>query len=70
MKDNIIFVFPGQGVQNVGMGAEIWRDFASARYAYEMVSDILKTDIVKINDTVITPIVSLKIIFKSYILAF
>jgi [acyl-carrier-protein] S-malonyltransferase len=57
MKDNIIFVFPGQGVQNVGMGAEIWRDFASARYAYEMVSDILKTDIVKImhhgSDTVL-----------------
>ena len=48
MQDNIVFLFPGQGSQFVGMGAEIWRDFASARYAFEMVSDVLKTDIVKI----------------------
>lgn len=48
MQDNIVFLFPGQGSQFIGMGAEIWRDFASARYAFEMVSDVLKTDIVKI----------------------
>lgn len=48
MNENIIFVFPGQGVQNIGMGAEVWRDFSAARFVFEQVSDITKKDIVKI----------------------
>ncbi len=48
MQDKIIFVFPGQGAQYVGMGADIYHDFASARYVFEQVSDISKRDMVKI----------------------
>lgn len=48
MQDKIIFVFPGQGVQYIGMGADIYRDFASARYVFEQVSDISKRDMAKI----------------------
>ena len=49
MNDNIIFVFPGQGVQNFGMGAEIWRDFAVARYAYQEVSTAFGQDVANIS---------------------
>ncbi len=48
MQEKIIFVFPGQGAQYVGMGADLFRDFASARYVFEQVSDISKRDIAKI----------------------
>ena len=48
MQDKIIFVFPGQGAQYVGMGADVYRDFASARYVFEQVSDIAKRDMAKI----------------------
>jgi [acyl-carrier-protein] S-malonyltransferase len=48
MQDKIIFVFPGQGAQYVGMGADVYRDFASARYVFEQVSDISKRDMAKI----------------------
>lgn len=48
MQDKIIFVFPGQGAQYVGMGADVFRDFASARYVFEQVADIAKRDIAKI----------------------
>lgn len=48
MQDKVIFVFPGQGAQYVGMGADIYHDFASARYVFEQVSDISKRDMVKI----------------------
>lgn len=48
MQEKIIFVFPGQGAQYVGMGADVFRDFASARYVFEQVSDIAKCDIAKI----------------------
>lgn len=48
MSEKIIFVFPGQGAQYVGMGADVFRDFASARYVFEQVSDIAKRDVAKI----------------------
>lgn len=48
MSDKIIFVFPGQGAQYVGMGADLFRDFVAARYIFEQVSDIAKRDMVKI----------------------
>lgn len=48
MQEKIIFVFPGQGAQYVGMGADVFRDFASARYVFEQVSDIAKRDIPRI----------------------
>ena len=48
MQEKIIFVFPGQGAQYVGMGADVWRDFAAARYVFQEVSDIAKRDMVQI----------------------
>lgn len=48
MQEKIIFVFPGQGAQYIGMGADIWRDFVSVRYVFELVSDIAKRDIKKL----------------------
>lgn len=49
MQDKIIFVFPGQGAQYVGMGADVFNDFAVARYVFEQVSDVAKRDIAKIS---------------------
>lgn len=40
MKENIIFVFPGQGAQYVGMGKDLFDNFAVARYTFEYVSDL------------------------------
>lgn len=48
MQEKIIFVFPGQGAQYVGMGADVWRDFAAARYVFQEVSDIAKRDMTQI----------------------
>ncbi|MBP3340264.1 MAG: ACP S-malonyltransferase [Alphaproteobacteria bacterium] len=48
MQEKIIFVFPGQGAQYVGMGADVFHEFASARYVFEQVSDIAKRDIAKL----------------------
>lgn len=49
MNEKIIFVFPGQGSQYVGMGADVFRDFAAARYVYEEVSDVVRRDVAKIS---------------------
>lgn len=43
--NNIIFVFPGQGAQYEGMGKDIFKDFAAARYAFQEISDISKKNI-------------------------
>ncbi|MBR1954217.1 MAG: ACP S-malonyltransferase [Alphaproteobacteria bacterium] len=48
MSEKIIFVFPGQGAQYVGMGADLCRDFPAAWHVFEQVSDISKRDISKI----------------------
>lgn len=48
MKEKIIFVFPGQGAQYVGMGKDVFNEFATARYTFEQVSDIVHKDIAKI----------------------
>lgn len=48
MQEKIIFVFPGQGVQYVGMGADIWSSFSSARCVFEQVSDFAKRDMPRI----------------------
>lgn len=48
MQEKIIFVFPGQGAQYVGMGADVFHDFAVARYVFDQVSDIAKRDMTKI----------------------
>lgn len=48
MQEKIIFVFPGQGAQYVGMGADLCRDFPAAWHVFEQVSDIAKRDMSKI----------------------
>ena len=46
---NIMYIFPGQGSQYVGMGSDIYTEFASAREVYQHASDILKFDVAKLS---------------------
>ena len=47
-EQRILFVFPGQGSQYVGMGSDLCRDYAVAREVYEQASDVLGYDIAKL----------------------
>lgn len=44
----IMFVFPGQGSQYVGMGSDLIRDFPIARQLYAQANDVLGYDLVKL----------------------
>ncbi|MBT3393864.1 MAG: ACP S-malonyltransferase [Waddliaceae bacterium] len=48
MKKNIIFIFPGQGAQYVGMGKDFAENFSIARETLEESDDILGTKLSKI----------------------
>lgn len=41
MSQRIAFVFPGQGSQTVGMGADIFQASPAARSVYEIADDAL-----------------------------
>ncbi len=48
MKEKIIFVFPGQGAQYVGMAKDIFSEFAVVRYAFEEIETITGRNIADI----------------------
>lgn len=48
MNEKIIFVFPGQGAQYVGMCKELFNEFAAVRHTFEEVSDISHRNIANI----------------------
>jgi [acyl-carrier-protein] S-malonyltransferase len=49
MSDNIGFLFPGQGSQSVGMGADLYDKYPDARNVYDRAVDILEIDIREIS---------------------
>ena len=48
MKEKIVFLFPGQGAQYKGMGQDLYKNFAAARYVFEYVSDLAHCDMKKL----------------------
>ena len=42
------FMFPGQGVQVVGMGKDFYENYAEAKQVYENASEILEIDMKKL----------------------
>jgi [acyl-carrier-protein] S-malonyltransferase len=48
MKEKTAIVFPGQGSQSVGMGKDLFENFACAREVFLKVDDILKINLSKI----------------------
>jgi [acyl-carrier-protein] S-malonyltransferase len=47
-EQNILFVFPGQGSQYVGMGGDLFNEYATARRVYAQASDVLGYDIAEL----------------------
>jgi len=43
-KSDIIFVFPGQGAQSIGMGQDFYNEYSEAKEVFEEVSDALQQD--------------------------
>jgi [acyl-carrier-protein] S-malonyltransferase len=48
MKNKTAIVFPGQGSQAVGMGKDLYENFASAKEIFQTVDDILEVNLSKI----------------------
>lgn len=48
MKNKTALVFPGQGSQAIGMGKDLFENFASAREVFKTVDDILAVNLSKI----------------------
>jgi [acyl-carrier-protein] S-malonyltransferase len=50
VKPETVFMFPGQGAQTVGMGAEVAKDVPAAAELYKKASEILGFDLLAIDD--------------------
>ncbi len=48
-EQNVLFVFPGQGSQYVGMGGDLFNEHATARRVYEQAGDVLGYDIAELS---------------------
>lgn len=48
-EQNILFAFPGQGSQYVGMGGDLHHEYAVARKVYESAGDVLGYDIAELS---------------------
>jgi [acyl-carrier-protein] S-malonyltransferase len=48
-KQNVLFVFPGQGSQYVGMGQDLCREYATARNIYERAGEVLGYDLAELS---------------------
>ena len=49
MSDAIGFLFPGQGSQSVGMGADLYAKFAPARDVYDRAEQVLELPVRKLS---------------------
>jgi [acyl-carrier-protein] S-malonyltransferase len=47
-EKNVLFVFPGQGSQYVGMGSDLYGEYAIAKRVYEQASDVLGYDVAEL----------------------
>ena len=45
----VFFVFPGQGSQYVGMGSDLYEEYATARSVYTQASDVLGYDVAELS---------------------
>ena len=48
MKKSLIFIFPGQGSQKVGMGVDLYNNHHVAREVFDEVDDCLNQKLSKI----------------------
>lgn len=48
-EPEIMFIFPGQGAQYVGMGSDIYREYGAVRRIYSKASDIVGYDIAELS---------------------
>ena len=48
-NENILFVFPGQGSQYRGMGADLYQDYAVAKKVYDRAGEVLGYDIADLS---------------------
>ncbi|MGI9285650.1 MAG: ACP S-malonyltransferase, partial [Pseudomonadales bacterium] len=49
LDDKVIYIFPGQGSQYVGMGSDIYADYGSARDVYQQASTTLGFDMAELS---------------------
>ena len=49
LEDKVIYIFPGQGSQYVGMGSDIFAAYASAREVYQQASATLDFDMAELS---------------------